>query len=300
MANKELQNEIIIRKNKIDEPEAHGGAWKIALADMMTAMMAFFLVMWLISATDEVTLKGIADHFTPPDATPRQQIAGTDGLFGGMSILDPEGMPFQQTSSDSKLHGRDEYDKKSPNSEKTEESDDTLSEQDSNKEKKLADEKSFKIVQDKIVDLISSDPKLEPSLKQVEFIREKEGLRIQIVDNENSSMFSIGTNILSPAARGLIDKIIAVLKVVPNKLIIRGHTDSRPFNNTELKNNWTLSADRAEATRKYLENSGVNQNKFAKIEGVADAEPHVPNDLLDPRNRRISIILKYQNKSDEK
>ena len=296
MQNNNLQNVIIIRKNKDDGVEPHGGAWKIALADMMTAMMAFFLVMWLISATDEVTLKGIADHFKPPEATPREQIAGTDGLFGGLSILDPEGMPFQQTSADTDQLGRGSNDdvKDSQVYENISTTGETHSEQDIIDIARLADEKLFKTVQGKIVDMISKDPLLEPTLKQVEFIREKDGLRIQIVDSENSSMFDLGTNILRPNAANLIDKIVSVLKVVPNKLIIRGHTDSRPFINSQFENNWTLSADRAEATRLYLQNSGIDKKKFVKIEGVADAEPYVPDDLMDPRNRRINIILKYQ------
>lgn len=281
-------NEIIV-KRIVTAPEEHGGAWKIALADMMTAMMAFFLVMWLISATDEVTLKGIADHFKPPGAKPREQIAGSEGLFGGTSILDPEGMPWTPAAT-ADMPGRDADDEAAPKTPKMDPVDDTA------EKIKEADEQAFREVEDKIVDLISRDPTLAPSRHQVEFIREKEGLRIQIVDDENSSMFDVGTDKLLPSAAALIDKINTVLKAVPNKLIIRGHTDSRPFAVAQHRNNWTLSAERAEATRLYLQNAGIDPKKFVKIEGVADAEPYGPGDLLDARNRRINIILKYQEK----
>lgn len=267
--------------------ESHGGAWKIALADMMTAMMAFFLVLWLISATDEDVLKGIADHFKPIEHSSKIRNSGNDVLTGGTSFLLPREGTAQALEPSATPQDVAKVDESQIEAE-------TITESDAEDILVKQDEQAFQEIEKKLTDLISRDPTLVPSLNQVKFIREKEGMRIQIVDDENSSMFDIGTDILLPAAARLIEKVSNVLQAVPNQIIIRGHTDSRSFPDGARQNNWSLSAARAEATRRFLEKSGILPRKFAKIEGVSDVEPFVETDMLDPRNRRINIIIKYQ------
>ena len=140
---------------------------------------------------------------------------------------------------------------------------------------------------------LKSDTALQQLEGQVRFIRDKEGLRIEIVDKADFSMFGVGTNRLLPRAQQLIDEIAKSVATMPNKVTVRGHTDSLPFANPEQKNNWTLSAERAETTRQLLERRGVPPERFSRIEGVADTDPFNMADPRDPRNRRISITLKY-------
>lgn len=283
------QAPIIVRKMHPEDEQAHGGAWKIALADMMTAMMAFFLLLWLLSATDKETLTGIADHFKPPEQVVRQMIAGADGAFGGQSILDPEGLPLEATSA-SDLNGNNEADAKQPSAGHA----DSESLEDKNRAALEIDQQNFRELEQEMIHLIAGDPALAPAMRQVAFIREKEGLRIQIVDDADSSMFAIGTSTLLPQAADLIAKVAQAINRVPNRIILRGHTDSHAYKNTDYRNNWILSTERAEATRQYLVNAGIDPARFVKIEGVADTDAYNPDDLYDPSNRRINIILKFQ------
>ena len=130
--------------------------------------------------------------------------------------------------------------------------------------------------------------------EQVKFVREKEGLRVEIIDKADFAMFGLGTTQLTPKAQVLLNEVAKSMAKLDNKLAIRGHTDSVAFANTDGRNNWSLSAERAEETRKIIGKKGVPENRFAKIEGVADSAPYNPNDPKDPRNRRISITVMYK------
>jgi chemotaxis protein MotB len=141
---------------------------------------------------------------------------------------------------------------------------------------------------------LEQNPKLQNLKEQVKFVREKDGLRIEIIDKADFAMFALGTTRLLPRAQTLLDEVAKSLGSMPNKVAVRGHTDSVAFANTENRNNWSLSAERAEATRQLVEKSGVKSNRFARIEGVADTAPYNTNDPLDPRNRRISITVLFR------
>jgi chemotaxis protein MotB len=288
MSESKPSNTIIIRKINIEEGR-HGGAWKIALADMMTAMMAFFLVLWLISATDEATLKGIANHFKVDRTASKPINAGADGFFGGVSMLVLDKVMPEAPAKKSEDSSEPLPKEKSPDSA-------NLPETDLAAKIEQIEEKAFRAIEERLTDLVSRDPTLAPALNQVEFIREKEGMRIQIVDEENSSMFDLGTDQLLPAAVKLLNTISSVIGSVENSIIIRGHTDSLAFTSESTQNNWLLSTQRAEATRFFLESAGIAPSRFVKIEGVADIDPYIAETPLDPRNRRINIILKYQSK----
>ena len=138
---------------------------------------------------------------------------------------------------------------------------------------------------------MEKNPKLQNLKDQVKFARDQDGLRIEIIDKADFAMFGLGTTTMTPRAQALIAEVAKTVQALDNKVAIRGHTDSVAFANTDGRNNWSLSAERAEETRKILEKTGLKQDRFAKIEGVADTAPYNPNDPKDPRNRRISITV---------
>ena len=279
---------IIIRKKLPVDDKAKAGAWKIALADMMTAMMAFFLVLWLISSSDTETLKGIADHFKVPKIAVNRITSGTDGVFEGqtnpLSGITKDGGNSQNTELD--LMNK---------SEASVDSDRLLTNSIPNEITKSLemDQEHFQKLELEISERISSDPELSLLKDQVQFIREKEGLRIQIIDEVDSPMFDLGTSTLLPKPSRFIREISPMIMKIPNKIIVRGHTDSHKYANDGSRNNWILSMERAEATRKLLEASGIDRGRFVKVVGVADVDPYISKDLYDARNRRINIILKY-------
>lgn len=267
---------IIVKKITIVEGGHHGGAWKVAYADFVTAMMAFFLLLWLLGATEENQRKGIADYFTPTLVKMRQGSAGANGLLGGASLTDVDNYPHAMGQTGTKSitvprgvtggpvegGGRGELD-----SEKLKELRDTI-------EKKLVQRRQ-----------------LSHLARQVRVMRAPEGIRIDLMDNADFSMFELGTTILTKDARGLLEVMADTLKDERAPLILRGHTDSLPWRSGVAANNWSLSSGRAEATRQALVLGGVAQRHIVRIEGVADTEPLVSDDPADPRNRRISLLL---------
>jgi chemotaxis protein MotB len=285
---------------------AHGGAWKIALADMMTAMMAFFLLMWLLGASNADQRKSIADYFKPTSHSnvTMGKLAGSDGMLGGRSVIDPDGFPFsaKQTSALNMVTPRSQggptENDPSPNGADSKESG-----QDGDPGKKsaaaaaaaaAADAANFEKLEKEIKEAMAKNPRLDKLKDQVSFARDNDGLRIEIIDKADFAMFGLGTTTMTPRAQALLTEVSKTLAALPNKVAIRGHTDSVQFANTDDRNNWSLSAERAEETRKIIEKKGIPGNRFAKIEGVADTAPYNPKDPKDPRNRRISITVMNQ------
>ena len=279
---------------------AHGGAWKIALADMMTAMMAFFLLMWLLGASNADQRKSIADYFKPTSHSnvTMGKLAGSDGMLGGRSVIDPDGFPFsaKQTSALNMVTPRSEGGP-TENDPSPKGADSKESGQDGDPGKKAAeaaDKANFDKMEKEIKEAMAKNPKLDKLKDQVQFARDKDGLRIEIIDKADFAMFGLGTTTMTPRAQALLAEVSKTLAAMPNKVAIRGHTDSVQFANSDDRNNWSLSAERAEETRKIIEKKGIPGNRFAKIEGVADTAPYNPSDPKDPRNRRISITVMPQ------
>jgi chemotaxis protein MotB len=297
---------IIVIKKVIDGGHggAHGGAWKIALADMMTAMMAFFLLMWLLGATNEDQRKSIADYFRPSSHSQVRlgELAGSTGILGGSSIIDPDGFKFtaKQTALLERLTprseaGPDESDGSSQDPQNREgKSPEELSYEERKKIAAEADKEAFEKLEKQLKEEIKESASLSKLIDQVQFVKVREGLRIEIVDKADFSMFPSGSSRLDGRAAQLLSEIGTSLARLPNKIAIRGHTDSVPYIAGGDKNNWTLSAERAESTRQYLERTGLKESRFEKIEGVADKDPTFPDNPLDPRNRRMSITVLYQ------
>ena len=267
----------IIVKKIIQEVHGghHGGAWKVAYADFVTAMMAFFLLMWLLGATTEKQRKALADYFSPTLVETKQGSAGANGLFGGDSLIHDDSYPHRaaQTGTRSLTVPRDATGgpKEAAGA--------------------AAQKASFERLKRKLAEKVMTDEGLKKFAKNIRFTDTRAGLRIDMVDEADFAMFAIGTDRLSPSAFSLMNAVAAVVKDSPNRLIIRGHTDSAPYKSGGQTNNWQLSSARAEVTRRTLERRGVDRRRFARIEGVADTEPYIPGAPFDARNRRMSITL---------
>jgi chemotaxis protein MotB len=263
---------IIVKRVTIVEGGHHGGAWKVAYADFVTAMMAFFLLLWLLGATQEKQRKGIADYFSPTLVKLRRETAGSDGILTGQTIIDiktPPGRPEPieravPTSPRAGMQGSGQN---------------------------AQDHEKLRALREKIGRRIAEKRELSHLAKQVRVMRSPEGIRIDLVDDADFSMFELGTTILTKPARGLLGVLSDTLKDEPAPLILRGHTDSLPWRGGVTANNWSLSTGRAEATRQALVLGGLPQQRIARIEGVAETEPLVADNPADPRNRRISLLL---------
>jgi chemotaxis protein MotB len=270
---------------------------------MMTAMMAFFLLMWLLGATNDSQRKSVADYFKPASQSQITMgaLAGSNGILGGRSIIDPDGFPYtaKQTAAMERLTPRSEggptENDPSPNSENARDNDAKNQNQTEGQGgSQSKDSASFDQLEKEVKEQLQANPALEQVKNQVQFVRDKEGLRIEVIDKADFSMFPLGTTKLQPKAQALLGEIAKSLEAMPNKISVRGHTDSVGFANKEGRNNWSLSAERAETTRATLEKSGVAASRFVQIEGVADTVPYNTNDPKDPRNRRISITVKFK------
>jgi chemotaxis protein MotB len=277
----EPEPQPIIVKKVIEEGHGahHGGAWKIAYADFVTAMMAFFLLLWLLGSTDEQKRKGLADYFTPTLIEYKQNSAGSDGIMGGDSIIAQDNYPHKaaQTGSRSIVIPRD-----------------VTGGLREGEAQRTLDRERFEQLRRELMQRIEATPELRGLREHVRFSETDEGLRIDLMDEADFSMFRVGTDQLIPRARRLVGEVAQVIETVPNAVVVRGHTDALPYSSGQTMNNWMLSTARAESTRATLQQAGVPVRRIARIEGVADRDPFVPNDRYDPRNRRISIILAWQ------
>jgi len=255
----------------------HGGAWKVAYADFVTAMMAFFLLLWLLGATTEKQRKGVADYFTPTLVKMRQQSAGSNGLLHGSSLTDVDNYPNRkgQTGTRAMTIPRDATGGPKEGS---------------------ATVKKAATVRAKIDQRMSATEKLKKLARILKVTPTPEGIRIDMVDDADFSMFRLGTTVLNPDAVLLLHALGNVLKDEPGTLTIRGHTDGTQYKRGDgitgsATNNWSLSAGRAEATRQELIRAGMDEPRFKRIEGVADRELLIQDNPADARNRRMSVLV---------
>ena len=271
---------IIVKKITIEAAGHHGGAWKVAYADFVTAMMAFFLLMWLLGATTEDQRKGLADFFTPTLVKIKEKSAGSDGFMNGSSLTDVDNYPNRQGQTGNKSITIPRAAVGGP------------VEGNGNGEEKRKERAEL---QDELEQEIEQKLKEKSAIshlaKQVRVQALPEGVRIDLIDDADFSMFALGTTVLVPEARELLEIVAETLLEKDVALAIRGHTDSLPWRAGVTANNWSLSAGRAEATRQALILSGLGEHRYSRIEGVAAREPLIPDDPADPRNRRISILL---------
>ncbi|RST31539.1 flagellar motor protein MotB [Sphingomonas ginkgonis] len=264
---------IIVKKSIVHAHAGHhGGAWKVAYADFVTAMMAFFLLMWLLGATTEKQRKALADYFAPTIVEKKEQSAGADGLLGGDAIVAKENYP-------SRAGGIGERSIVIPTAKVG-----------GQQKGKAADAQRFAALRQILRYKLARDPALKRIARSMRFTETEDGLRLDLVDDANFSMFLVGTSVLTPEAQRLLPVVAQSIADMPNDIRVRGHTDAAPFS-AGGRNNWTLSTSRADATRQQLMLDGLPSARFLRIEGVADREPYNPADPYDPVNRRISITL---------
>ncbi|MFD1623023.1 flagellar motor protein MotB [Azospirillum griseum] len=356
----EGERPIIIKKKKGGHGGHHGGAWKVAYADFVTAMMAFFLLLWLLNVTTSDQRKGIADYFSPASVSREQ--SGSGGMLGGKTITVPGAQvsPSSPMSADVPVSGPPGY-----SSQETEDASDPTeatagpgtgtgpgrpnadttgkenagkdsaggpTDQRSNESRadyqrrmeemakqlgvpgqkpgerlsdfaervKEAGEKlqeaqkearQFQQAATEIRQAIQSVPELEPLAQNLMIDQTPEGLRIQIVDQDRVSMFPGGSGQMYPQTRQLVQQVAKALSKLPNKLSISGHTDGTPFAAGSGRDNWDLSTERANATRRALIAGGIDEKRIQDVVGRADRDPLVPEQPGSPRNRRVSMVL---------
>ncbi|MET0383554.1 MAG: flagellar motor protein MotB [Burkholderiaceae bacterium] len=274
---------IIIKRVKKGGHAAHGGAWKIAYADFVTAMMAFFLLMWLLGSTTDGDKKGIADYFQSPL---KIAMAGGSGSGDSNSVLKGGGESLTSTVGQVKK-GDMEAKRNTINLHKLK------------AEQVRAEVARLEDLKQEIQQKLSGSEKLKSLSPQIRLDMTRDGLRIQIVDDQNRPMFDSGSAVIKPYMRDLLQAIGSVLTEVPNHLTLEGHTDAQPFPGGDRGyGNWELSSDRANASRRELIAGGLTDDRVLRVQGLASSQPFDDKDPLAPSNRRISIIVMNRDAED--
>jgi chemotaxis protein MotB len=308
----------------------HGGAWKVAYADFVTAMMAFFLLMWLLNATTEEQRRGIADYFAPSNVLARSQ-SGAGEPFGGRTRHETEQMtqntgairlqtgpvpvlPDVETEEEVPTPARPVPRRDGPEGEDEEgeprriraaradappgEADpraipDPLhaaSDAAIRAEAARREREAFARAAEEIRQAVASDPALADIARQLLIEQAPEGLRIQLLDAERQPMFALGGSAPNERARALLARVAAVAARLPNPVAITGHTDATPFRGAE-RSNWDLSAERANATRRLLAEAGLPEARIQSVAGHAERQPLLPDQPAAAANRRVAITL---------
>jgi chemotaxis protein MotB len=231
---------IIVIKKVVGHGGHHGGAWKVAYADFVTAMMSLFIVLWLMGSSEKVK-KAVAGYFNDPK--------GTGSLMG------------------TTMTGTGE----------------TIS---------AANAQNLQNLKEKLEQEIKAKKELEKLSKQIEITISPEGLRIELIEDKNGTFYQSGSAQLSESGQELLSLLAAELKTLPNSLLIEGHTDATQYSTDASYSNWELSADRANAARRLMQQHGVRQDQVTQVRGYADQFLRVKNNPYDPSNRRISILVK--------
>ncbi len=253
----------IVKKKKVSAGH-HGGAWKVAYADFVTAMMALFIVLWIMGQSQSVR-SAVAQYFKNPGVLP-----------GSMGILESSDMGGDMPTPG---HSQD-LQTPSPISSEV-----------------AQDRNSLEEVKKRLEEMIAQLPELQNLKDQVLFEITDEGLRIELLERENSHFFDIGSANVKPETKKILGLIASELGGLPNKVTVEGHTDSRPYG-SQTYTNWELSADRANAARRLMETTGLKAEQVFAVRGVADRQLRNTQDPLDFQNRRVSIIVMFQNSNN--
>jgi chemotaxis protein MotB len=270
------QRPIVVKRVKKNTAGGHGGAWKIAYADFVTAMMAFFLLMWLIGTASSGELKGIAEYFKTPL---RVALMGGSGSGDRTSLIKGGGRDLTRVNGQ-RRDGEIRVQKKQIDLKAA--------------EAQLAQKEKAKLneLKARIERAIQNNPTLKQFSNQILLDMTTEGLRIQIVDQYKRPMFASGSAQLQPYSRDILREIGKALNDVPNRISISGHTDAQPYSGgARGYSNWELSADRANAARRELIDGGLDQGRILRVVGLSSAVPYDASDPLNPMNRRISILV---------
>lgn len=274
---------IVIKKvKKSVEGGHHGGQWKVAYADFVTAMMAFFLLMWLINTTSPEQKRGIADYFAP--ASVSQTTSGSGGILGGASL----------SSSGSNASGSKDLIQQlapdaPPNVDQAGQSQ-SQSHQATQGSETKADDAALTSAAQSLRQAMQDMPELAELSKQIIVDQTPEGLRVQLVDQEGRSMFNEGSAVPNDRAKVLLAAVARVVRQLPNRITIAGHTSATP-GGAPQPGDWGLSSARADAARQLLQGNGVAADRIYQVAGKAASDPLYPDDPMLPGNRRITITL---------
>jgi len=255
--NKDPSAPVIIKKKKAGHGGSHGGAWKVAYADFVTAMMALFIVLWIVGQSQSVK-NSISEYFKDPLAFNEKVKAS-----GGTGILPDYAPPGAKGDQLSALY---------------------MSQNQPNDLKQLEEEKK------KIEEIIKNTPAFDKFKGQVEITVTDEGLRIELVDNSSGLFFDVGSARLKAETIQLLTKIAGEIGRLPNRVIVEGYTDARPYV-TANYSNWELSVDRANAARKVMSENGLQKNQVHAVQGFADQRLRRPDNPMDFSTRRVSILV---------
>ncbi len=262
MAAKDGKKIVIVKKKSGGHGGHHGGAWKLAYADFVTAMMAFFMVLWLVGLDPE-TKRAVEGYFDNP-------VGKKKGYSGGASPVAAGSSPARVSKNALKLIVR------------------------------KAEEQQFRDFQKRIAARIDSNPALQGLKNSIEVIITKDGLRIELVEKgSGDDFFPTGSAILRPKAVTAIALIAEEIALLSNPIILEGHTDGAPFGEGGSYTNWELSADRANAARRVVKAAGIPNDRLVQVRGLADRDLRNPDNPYDPTNRRISLFLPFRAFDDE-
>ncbi len=290
---------IVIKRIKKAAHGHHGGAWKIAYADFVTAMMAFFLLMWLLGSTTKAQLKGIAEYFQNPL---KVALSGGEGAGDATSLIKGGGDDLTKSVGQDKLRDSANANPQKAGGETApgptpilKIGADTPGPIDLNRAEAELERREREMLDDlksRLERAVEANPLLKQYKNQILLDITAEGLRVQIVDEKNRPMFASGSAAMQPYTRSILREIGKVLNAVPNKVSLSGHTDAKPYAGGERGySNWELSADRANSSRRELIAGGMAEDKIMRVVGLGSAVLFDKDDPLNPINRRISIIV---------
>ncbi|WP_405045148.1 flagellar motor protein MotB [Paraburkholderia sp.] len=284
---------IVVKRVAPKKGGHHGGAWKLAYADFMTAMMAFFLLMWLLSSASTVTLKGIADYFNEPL---KVTLWGGDRSAEDSSIVKGGGRDIS-SQDDGVTRRSDGMSSRTDRSTVKHNDDEASKTQQGSLERQ--EQVRLHDLQVKLMAAIEANPVLRQFKQQIRIDSTLQGLRIEIVDSQKRPMFATARDVVEPYMRDILQAIGKTLNDVPNRIVVQGHTDAVPYAGGEKGySNWELSADRANASRRELIAGGMDEAKVLRVLGLASTQNLNKADPLDPENRRISIIVLNKKSED--
>jgi chemotaxis protein MotB len=279
---------IIVKRRKKGGDEHHGGAWKVAYADFVTAMMAFFLVMWLVTAVSKEQRAAIFEYFKNPSMETGKSVKAAPGqigpggastspinLGGGLDALRTRAAKVADIGATAAMMRREQE----------------QTDADAREQVAEAEHKKLETLMEELKEAVSKSQALEPFKDQLLLDITPEGIRIQIVDAQNRPMFDVGSARLRDYTQSILRELAPYLSSVPNRISITGHTDARPYPGAGGYSNWELSADRANAARRALVGSGLPDEKIARVVGLSSSVLFDRNDPQSPINRRISIVI---------
>lgn len=263
------EQSIIIKRLTKCPHCAHGGAWKVAFADFMTAAMAFFLMLWVLSGVNDDEMKAMAEYFRDPsviEASPNVLVKSKEAGQSSNSVIDMGGF------KDAPQHSEDDG-------------------KDVDAAEKKAEAAQMLDLKQQIDQKIDDSPTLKELKNQLKIDLTPNGLQIQVLDDRKKPMFESGVDLPKDYAAKLLEEVGQVLSKTQNRISIAGHTDSSSYHSNAAYTNWELSADRANAARRLLIDGGVNPKKIAQVVGLSDTVPFDKENPYNPRNRRISIVV---------